>query len=885
MKKTTNHSNTEKTNLAKKGSVAKIWKENKKSLVKNLTTKDNTYLLPARIEDINLKNIETILKNDLWTLFEQVGENKTENRNKNIWEKVIENFDIIKKSNIQWDTTIPFNINHPLYKLLLCKNYLLKNILDMATMIDINSDRHLIRIEHAFFKKREELFFHKELFEECIEYFWLDEIKNIFAYDNLPPTSIDNWNVPHATSGKTIYQRMEQWCAIIDFCTHTGFPMWLGHMPASLFLDGIKEADLDRWEVHYLWSFAPEVRYFIEKIWIPFDQLFALPGKKIATHCWIIRSLQQIAYDWKETTWERKNLSFQIGRKANEIGVEEIFSRSNIFDYINAGYSLEKLIDLCYFIKNQKTFTNIPQLDNNLQLASSPLAVNAVKFFVKIKNNIGELPQLQNIDRDHIAKDSNPKIPAFLENEKIHNASQRWKDMKVIIKDSITLNTLDRNAILTWNEKIPTFLSSENLRDSIKKYNKICNITKSNPVIDRNICLVDETRIPLYIQDDNFVEQLYEYSNIARYLESNSRYQNINRQVYYENPSLLKSLIEKIKKTAASPLKNIGIISALSKNLQIGDAIWYPILGQWDNGNKVDLFMKDSRSIVRKYREMYENHMGLYSIGGKIHVDTPIPEEDIQRFIKETWLKQTAFKLIHANTSILLPPSYFAAELMFMIARMSDNGVLWQHGLFADNEKPQLQIAIPWRLPNELWAILWSSMILLSQKHLDYSMDSFSTSHNSETWRRMVTYDAGVYDPTFTWNSDKIDGRTDVLLLRDINLMPKAQIIGSLLWQTKYDGMFAELGEQFIREYCELLDKHGLYSMLQQPWIYDSKSSKDDNNLEEHFHAVKSFTDRQHMDRFLFNTTQQHKWLLVFEIHNLLTKYWEKIKLRQQDFR
>jgi len=45
----------------------------------------------------------------------------------------------------------------------------------------------------------------------------------------------------------------------------------------------------------------------------------------------------------------------------------------------------------------------------------------------------------------------------------------------------------------------------------------------------------------------------------------------------------------------------------------------------------------------------------------------------------------------------------------------------------------------------------------------------------------MVTYDAGVYDPTFTWNSDKIDGRTDVLLLRDINLMPKAQIIGSLL--------------------------------------------------------------------------------------------------------
>jgi hypothetical protein len=73
---------------------------------------------------------------------------------------------------------------------------------------------------------------------------------------------------------------------------------------------------------------------------------------------------------------------------------------------------------------------------------------------------------------------------------------------------------------------------------------------------------------------------------------------------------------------------------------------------------------------------MYEAHMGLYSIGGKIHVDRPISDERIKQFLKETGLKQTAFKLIHANTSILLPPSYFAAELMFMIARMSDNGIL-----------------------------------------------------------------------------------------------------------------------------------------------------------------------------------------------------------------
>lgn len=848
---------------------------------KNLIQNSIEYNLSSNINQIDLNKIESILKKDLWIMFEQVGENITENRNKNIWEKVTKNFDILKKKDIQWDTTIPFNMSHPLYRLLLCENYLLKNILDMASMIDINIDRHLIRIKHAFFKSKKELFFHTELFEECIEYFWLDEIKNIFAYDNLPPASIDNWNLEHPISGKTIYQRMEQGCAIIDFCTHTGFPMWfwLG-ISAGLFLDGVKEADLDAGEIHYLWSFAPEIRYLIEKIEIPFDKLFNLPAKKVATHCWIIRSLQQIAYDWKSITWGAKNLSFQTGRKSDEIAVEEIFSRNNIFDYINKWYSLEKLIDICYFIKDQKIVTHIPQLDSNIQLANNPIAVNTIKLFVKLKNNIWEVATLQNIDRDHIATDKNPDMPAFLKDEQTHNVAQRWKDMKVIIKDSTILNTVDRDSILTWEEDIPSFLHSESLRDCIKKYNKIANITWSNPILDRNNYLLDETKIPAYLHDDNFIEQLYEYKDIARYIQSNSRYQDIDRQVYYKNPSLLKSLIEKTKKTASSPLKNIGIISSLSKTLQLGDA-YYPISNDDIDATilKNDGNIWDKRKMIQKYNEMYENHMGLYSIGGKIHVDTPLTEIDIQNFVKKVGLKQSPFKLIHANTSILLPPSYFAAELMFMIAR------LWEYGLFKDKEKPQLQIAIPWRLPNELWAILWSSMILLSQKHLDYSRESFSTSHNSETWRRMVTYDAGVYDPTFTRNSDKIKGRTDVLLLRDINLIQKAQIIGSLLWQTEYDGMFAELGEQFIKEYCELLDKHGLYSMLQQPWIYDSKNANDSDNIEQHFQAVKSFTDRQHMDRFLFNTTQQQKWLLVFEIHNLLTKYWEKIKLRQQDFR
>jgi hypothetical protein len=85
--------------------------------------------------------------------------------------------------------------------------------------------------------------------------------------------------------------------------------------------------------------------------------------------------------------------------------------------------------------------------------------------------------------------------------------------------------------------------------------------------------------------------------------------------------------------------------------------------------------------------------------------------------------------------------------------------------------------------------------------------------------------------------------------------------------------MFADIGEEFIREYNELIDQHGLYNMLQQPWIYDRNTATDEDNLEQHFQAVKSFADRQHMDWFLFNNSKQSQGLLVFKLHKLLQRY------------
>lgn len=799
--------------------------------------------------------------------------------------RMIKNLLLLKRHHILYNPETLSDFNSPLFSLLISKEHVLENTLCIAKYLGIRDEWNLMRIHHAFFKWKEELFFETDLFEECIAYFGKQEIQNIFTYDGAHPTELADWLKPNPRSNWTMHQRMEQACAIIDFCTHTGFPSG-ERRGISLFLDGVQKpefaASITRQEdVHYLGSFAPEVRYLIEKLGIPFDKIFALDPKIIARHCGVLRSLQKFAYN-RHTETLVKNFDIRTGRQADEISLEDVFGKENIFYYFYRNYSPEDLKALFQFIKDTYTHSHpVLTLETYIKLTNSPVAVEAAKQYTDIKKYTWGLVALETIKRDGIIAGKKKSLPSFLSDKNMRAAMARHRDMKVLIKNSSLLNTFDRDPILQGKKELPQFLVDEKLREAIKTYGKIRDITQVEPPVDRDICLQDTSQIPSYLVADIFANLVYEYNELKKYIVRNDDHEWPDRVAYYTNPKLLHIFVVKLRKLVQSPLKNIAIITSLSQNLSIKDK-WHLLLSSSDmlKGSMEHIInASDKWQIAKLYRYMYETHMGLYSIGWKIHVDSPIPEEKVKQFAQEKWLKQTMFKLIHANTSVLLPPSYFAAELVYMIARM---GEAW---FFAESEKPQLQISIPGRMSNHLGWMLGSSMILLSQTHVEYTKESFDTTHNSETWRRMVTYDAGNYDPTFNWNTDKIKGRTDVLLLRDINLMSKAQIIGSLLSQTEHDGMFAELGIEFIRDYCELLAKHGLDNLIHQPWIYDAKTAKDEENLDQHFEAVKAFTDRQKMDRFLFNATNSHKGLLVFDLNNLLQTYIQRIKSIQQRFK
>ena len=71
-------------------------------------------------------------------------------------------------------------------------------------------------------KKGEAMFLHSDLLQECVEYFGVEKLQQIFTYDFIEPDE-RNWSSTITASGKTIQERVTEARKIIDFCTHIGF--------------------------------------------------------------------------------------------------------------------------------------------------------------------------------------------------------------------------------------------------------------------------------------------------------------------------------------------------------------------------------------------------------------------------------------------------------------------------------------------------------------------------------------------------------------------------------------------------------------------------------------------------------------------------------------
>ena len=286
---------------------------------------------------------------------------------------------------------------------------------------------------------------------------------------------------------------------------------------------------------------------------------------------------------------------------------------------------------------------------------------------------------------------------------------------------------------------------------------------------------------------------------------------------------------------------------------------------------RIQAAIEDARKEVETAHTQFR---GFYPVGGKIHFTNPIPDERFDEFMRQYGFASSPFTLMHANKSLLLPPRASAHELVRIIQGLAE------HDIIQPDDDPEIQVSIPGRLNNQYAALLGSAMLLSSYKCIEYDEDSFSTTHESHTSTMIMVYDDGVLDESVTELPDGITGRTDMLGRKDPRDIYLYQILGSLISQAAYGGPFQKIGEQFIREYVQLLDKHCVLGMLDAPWIYDSASGEEPDT-DAHLAAVRRCTDIWMSDFERANRTGKKEGL-SFEVQSLLTNALNRIQSAQE---
>lgn len=263
---------------------------------------------------------------------------------------------------------------------------------------------------------------------------------------------------------------------------------------------------------------------------------------------------------------------------------------------------------------------------------------------------------------------------------------------------------------------------------------------------------------------------------------------------------------------------------------------------------------------------------GYYPVGAKVHFPRAVPPPKLHTLNELFGFSRSVFTMLHANTSMLIPPRRSATEVVALLEELKRRGVIDEHS--------EIQTCIPGRLNNQYAALLGSSMLLSSFRCVTYDRSSFETSHDEQTASMIMAYDAGVLDRSVAALPDELTGRTDMLGRKDIRDVCLYQVLGSLISQAAYGGPFCDTGKDFIREYVALLERNRMLDILDAQWIHDDKSGAQPDR-EAHYLAVKRCTDTWLADNARYQATGRQEGL-SFDVLRLLTSSINKAKITQE---
>lgn len=226
---------------------------------------------------------------------------------------------------------------------------------------------------------------------------------------------------------------------------------------------------------------------------------------------------------------------------------------------------------------------------------------------------------------------------------------------------------------------------------------------------------------------------------------------------------------------------------------------------------------------------------GLMFVGGKIHTVKAMDQNVLKLLQKLFGFGNTPFHLIHAGESLVLPPMPTALEFKFLVSMMEKFGVI-------DSVNPDFQNAMGGRWSPETSAIVGASILLSTTRRVPYAPGAFSTTHDSQTGKRIMAYDAGVKVNGLPFDLPNAEGRTDILGRHDLTDADRFQLLGCLATHRDYNGRFEGLFEDYSRGFVKTLGRNGLLEHLRESaWIFDH--AKDGDTPEDHEKMVKRFTD------------------------------------------
>lgn len=207
-----------------------------------------------------------------------------------------------------------------------------------------------------------------------------------------------------------------------------------------------------------------------------------------------------------------------------------------------------------------------------------------------------------------------------------------------------------------------------------------------------------------------------------------------------------------------------------------------------------------------------QESFGLLPIGGKIHVLHKIDLDRFEFLRDQLGLSSTHFRLIHADTSLLLAPMPSWKELAFLTMMLAKEEII-------DLDHPEIQMCVGGRLPRDLCAILGSSVLLDTDRGVKYSPKAFETTHNGDTRFNVMFYDANGPRSSFPFEANS-GGRTDMQGRRSLNDLKTYQLVSTVLYQGHATrGPFAHLAEPYCRRVRSILGDYGLSSVLAHSWI------------------------------------------------------------------